>query len=84
MESAFRRLKERIGCLKKRLDVRLARVPTIVTSCCVLHKLCESQGDALLDEWKDEPDETAELREPDFLVPVEEREEEEEDARLVQ
>lgn len=54
----------------KKMDVSILRVPTIVSSCCVLHNLCTLQGDDFLEDWREEVDEP-ELREPDIPVPHE-------------
>ena len=51
VECAFGRLKGRWRCLLKRNDSHLSFVPTIVTTCCVLHNLCEVHGDGFDDDW---------------------------------
>ena len=51
MECAFRRLKGRWRCLLKRNNSHLSFVPAIVTTCCVLHNLCEVHGDGFDDDW---------------------------------
>lgn len=66
----------------KRMDVSISRVPTIVISCCVLHNLCESQGNEFLEDWSEKVDEPAELWEPDIPVPHE-RTAEPQNVRLV-
>ena len=35
----------------KRLDFKLENVPYVVSSCIVLHNMCELYGDNCLDEW---------------------------------
>ena len=37
--------------LMKRNDNDIKSVPTLVTACCVLHNLCEIQGDTCEEEW---------------------------------
>ncbi|KAK0131529.1 hypothetical protein N1851_033784 [Merluccius polli] len=61
VECAFGRLKGRWQYLLKKMDVSISRVPTIVSSCFVLHNLCVSQGNECLEEVN----EPAKLREPD-------------------
>jgi len=50
VECAFGRLKGMWRC-RKRLDVHLENVANIVTACCVLHNICEIQGDVFENEW---------------------------------
>lgn len=68
VDCAFGRLKGRWRCLLKKMDVSISRVPTIVSGCCVLHNLCESQGDEFLEDWMEGVEESGELREPDIPV----------------
>ncbi|KAK1903768.1 putative nuclease HARBI1 [Dissostichus eleginoides] len=51
VENAFGRLKGRWRCLMKRNDCRIDKIRTQVAACCVLHNLCESNGDEYRDEW---------------------------------
>ena len=51
VENTFGKLKARWRCLLKRLDVTLKNVPTVVSSCVVLHNFCEMFGDNFCDEW---------------------------------
>ena len=44
-------LKGRWRCLLKRLDVASCDVPELVAACCVLHNICETQGDTFDDQW---------------------------------
>ena len=53
VENAFGRLKGRWRCLLKRLDFQLENVPHVVSSCVVLHNICETFGDCCLDKWTD-------------------------------
>lgn len=71
VDYAFGRLKGRWKCLLQQMDISISRVPTIVSSCCVLHNLCESQGDEFLEDWREGMEEPAELREPSIPVPHE-------------
>lgn len=75
VERAFGRLKGRWRCLLKKMDVSISRVPVIVSSCCVLHNLCETQGDEFLEDWMEGVEEPAGLKEPDIPVPHERTEE---------
>lgn len=46
IENAFGRLKGRWGYLMKRNDCAINLVKSMVLTCCALHNLCESQGEA--------------------------------------
>uniref|UniRef100_A0A667XSF7 Putative nuclease HARBI1 n=1 Tax=Myripristis murdjan TaxID=586833 RepID=A0A667XSF7_9TELE len=50
IECAFGRLKSRWRCLSKQLDVDIMNVPYVITACCVLHNICEVQGDVCEDQ----------------------------------
>ena len=54
IENAFGRLKGRWRCFLKRLDLQTSPVPSVVTSCVVLHNMCEIYGDHCLQEWVNE------------------------------
>ncbi|KAM9318446.1 uncharacterized protein KZ484_022706 [Pholidichthys leucotaenia] len=57
VENAFGRLKGRWRCLLKRNDCNIALVKSMVLTCCALHNLCESHGEAFdttLDDAADE------------------------------
>ena len=56
IEHSYGRLKGRWRCLLKRLDVDINDVPTIVTTCCVLHNMCELSGDLFMEDWLLEED----------------------------
>ena len=51
VEHTYGRLKRRWRCLLKRLDVSTDSVPGLVGACCVLHNMCEMQGDNFDQEW---------------------------------
>ena len=51
VENAFGRLKGRWRCLLKRIDTSVYNVPNIVSTCVVLHNICELHGDSCEDEW---------------------------------
>lgn len=51
VENAFGRLKGRWRCLLKRIDSNLDNVPNIISSCVVLHNICEIFGDSCSQEW---------------------------------
>ena len=51
VENAFGRLKGRWRCLLKRIDSHVSNVLNIVSSCVVLHNICEIYGDHCLQEW---------------------------------
>ncbi|XP_077384014.1 uncharacterized protein LOC144022774 isoform X2 [Festucalex cinctus] len=53
VEHAFGRLKGRWRCLLNRNDCQLDKVKSMVITCCVLHNLCEQNGDDFLGEWED-------------------------------
>lgn len=51
VENAFGRLKGRWRCLLKRMDIKVANVPTVVATCVALHNFCEMHGDQCQPEW---------------------------------
>lgn len=51
VDAAFMRLKGRWRCLLKKSDIDVSMMPRVVTACCILHNICEQQGDAFLPEW---------------------------------
>lgn len=51
VDAAFMRLKGRWRCLLKKSDIDVSMMPKVVAACCVLHNICELQGDAFLPEW---------------------------------
>ncbi|XP_051556508.1 uncharacterized protein LOC127442481 [Myxocyprinus asiaticus] len=51
VENAFDRLKGRWRCLLERNDCSLERVKSMVLTSCVLHNLCESNGEEYREEW---------------------------------
>ncbi|XP_052407883.1 uncharacterized protein LOC127953028 [Carassius gibelio] len=60
VENAFGRLKGRWRCLLKRNDCSTHKVKSLVIACCVLHNLCEMNGDEFREEWV-----TGALNQPD-------------------
>ena len=51
VENSFGRLKGRWRCRLKRNDSHVLNVPNIVSSCVVLHIICEIYGYPCLQEW---------------------------------
>ncbi|XP_051572771.1 uncharacterized protein LOC127451837 [Myxocyprinus asiaticus] len=51
VKNAFDRLKGRWSCLMKRNDCDVKLVKSMVLTCCALHNLCESHGEAYENEW---------------------------------
>ncbi|XDV29347.1 hypothetical protein PO909_032484, partial [Leuciscus waleckii] len=51
VENAFGRLKGRWRCLMKRNDCAVDLVKSMVLTCCALHNLCESHGEAYESAW---------------------------------
>ncbi|XP_062978718.1 uncharacterized protein LOC134396228 [Elgaria multicarinata webbii] len=60
VERAFDRLKSRWRSLYTLLDVEEDLVPDVIVVCCILHNLCESRGDVLLEANPDLPGPEAE------------------------
>uniref|UniRef100_A0A3P8X4P2 Harbinger transposase derived 1 n=1 Tax=Cynoglossus semilaevis TaxID=244447 RepID=A0A3P8X4P2_CYNSE len=52
VDAAFACLRGRWRCLLKKVDMDMA--PKIITTCCILHNICEVQGDHFLPEWNTE------------------------------
>ncbi|KAJ8346776.1 hypothetical protein SKAU_G00281770 [Synaphobranchus kaupii] len=50
VENAFERLKGRWRCLTKRNDCNVDVIKAMVVTCCVLHNLCEKNGEAFTEE----------------------------------
>lgn len=46
-KDAFARLKGRWKCLQKRTEVKLTDLPVVLGACCVLHNVCEKQGETI-------------------------------------
>ena len=51
VENAFGRLKGRWRSLMKRNDTNIKKLSTLVTACCIVHNLCEAQGDSCEEDW---------------------------------
>ncbi|XP_076026160.1 uncharacterized protein LOC143015901 [Genypterus blacodes] len=51
VDAAFTRLKGRWQCLQKKNDINHTMMARVVTACCVLHNICEMQGDSFFPEW---------------------------------
>ena len=54
VENAYGRLKARWRRLLKRNDMHLNNIPVVVTVACVLHNICEIDGDTFNDSWLSE------------------------------
>ena len=54
VENAFGRLKARWRQLMKHNNMDISHVPKVVTTCCILHNLCEVHGDLFNDRWMEE------------------------------
>ncbi|KVI01147.1 protein ANTAGONIST OF LIKE HETEROCHROMATIN PROTEIN 1-like [Cynara cardunculus var. scolymus] len=46
-KEAFMRLKGRWGCLQKRTEMKLQELPMVLGACCVLHNICEMNGEEM-------------------------------------
>ncbi|XP_023235760.1 protein ANTAGONIST OF LIKE HETEROCHROMATIN PROTEIN 1-like [Centruroides sculpturatus] len=51
IKETFARLKGRWKILMRRCDIKLEDVNKIIVACCILHNICEKNGDAFLNEW---------------------------------
>ena len=54
VENAFGRLKGRWRCCLKTNDAAIKDVPTIISTCCVLHNICEVHKEQFDDTWMEE------------------------------
>nr|XP_055049367.1 uncharacterized protein LOC129434466 [Misgurnus anguillicaudatus] len=70
VECAFGRLKGRWRCLLKQSELELKRVPVVVTACCILHNLCEQNGETFDNEWLQGQSESGTLEETQEMAPV--------------
>ena len=50
MECAFGRLKARLGCLRRVMDVNLDELPAVIYACFVLHNYCELNKEAIINQ----------------------------------
>ena len=55
-ENAFGRLKARWRRLYKRNDMNINKVPCVVTTCCILHNICELHNESFNEGWMEEAD----------------------------
>ena len=51
VENAFGQLKARWRHLLKRNDMTIDNIPTVITTCCILHNFCEIHGESFNDNW---------------------------------
>ena len=56
VENGFGRLKARWRRLMKRNDMNIENIPCIVTTCCILHNMCEVHGDTFNELWMEDVD----------------------------
>ena len=63
VEIAFERLKARWRRLLKQNDMMVSNVPTVVAAACVLHNMCEIDGESFDESWSN--DESDDLSQPD-------------------
>ncbi|KAJ8390024.1 hypothetical protein AAFF_G00111850 [Aldrovandia affinis] len=61
---AFGRLKGRWRCLTKRNDCNVDVIKAMVVTCCVLHNLCERNGEAFGEEL-----DVVEMQQPEYAAP---------------
>lgn len=69
VENAFGRLKGHWRCLVKQNDVDTAFMSTVVVACCILHNLCEDNGEIFLPEWECFDDENPVPDQPEVVRP---------------
>jgi len=65
IENSFGRLKGRWRCLQKRLDVDVEFACTVITTCVVLHNICEISNDRYNEEWNDNEDKDDDMEDSD-------------------
>ena len=51
VENAFVRLKSRWRRLMNQNNMDVSHVPYVVTTCCILHNVCEIDGDTFVESW---------------------------------
>ena len=56
VENAFGQLKGRWLRLMKCNDMNIDNGPYVITTCCILHKMCEDHGDSFNDLWLEDVD----------------------------
>ena len=50
IECSFGRLKARLSCLKRAMDINTEELPTVIYACFVLHNFCETRKDSIHDD----------------------------------
>jgi len=57
IEQAFGLLKSRWRCLRNNLEVLIDIVPHVISTCCILHNICEDRRDNLVEnEYENDTD----------------------------
>lgn len=51
VENSIGRLKARWRCILKRVDIKYTFVPHLVSACCVLHNIVETNKDIFVTQW---------------------------------
>ena len=44
IECAFGRLKARVGCIRRNMDINMKDLPAVIQACFILHNFCELNG----------------------------------------
>jgi hypothetical protein len=50
-DSVIARLRSRFLILSQMIDLSYKVAPQLIAACCIIHNICEKEGDIFLDEW---------------------------------
>ena len=50
-DSVITRLRSRFLILSQMMDLSYKVAPQVIAACCIIHNICEKEGDPFLEEW---------------------------------